>query len=85
MYASIGAFTVNLMLYSVVEVWAWGRGEEELVSRPPWDEEVRRPSHADKRKALQGEILRAEMQAVGDRPQREEFQALAMRLLHLAA
>jgi hypothetical protein len=85
-YASIGAFTVNLVLYSVVEVWAWGRGEEELVSRPPWDEEARRPSHADKRKAVQGEILRKEIQAaLGERPKREEFQALAMRLLHLAA
>jgi hypothetical protein len=85
-YASIGAFTVNLVLYSVVEVWAWGRGEEELVSRPPWDEEARRPSHADKRKALQGEILRGEIQAaVGERPKREEFQALVMRLLNLAA
>ena len=85
-YASIGAFTVNLVLYSVVEVWAWACGEEELVRRPPWDEEVRRPSHADKRKALQGEILREEIQAaVGQRTKREEFQALAMRLLHLAA
>ena len=24
-YASIGAFTVNLVLYSVVEAWAWAR------------------------------------------------------------
>ena len=85
-YASIGAFTVNLLLYSVVEVWAWARAEDELVSRPPWDEAARRPSHADKRKAVQGEILRREIQAaLGERPKREEFQALAMRLLNLAA
>jgi hypothetical protein len=32
-YASIGAFTVNLLLYSVVEVWAWGCDEEALVDR----------------------------------------------------
>ena len=85
-YASIGAFTVNLLLYGVVEVWAWARAEDELVSRPPWDEAARRPSHADKRKAVQGEILRREIQAaLGERPKREEFQALAMRLLNLAA
>ena len=85
-YASIGAFAVNLVLYSVVEVWAWGRAETDLVNRPPWDKEARRPSHADKRKALQGEIVRAEIQAaVGQRTKREEFQALAMRLLNLAA
>jgi hypothetical protein len=85
-YASIGAFTVNLVLYSVVEVWAWTRSEDELVSRPTWDEEARRPSHADKRKAVQGEILRGEIQAaLGRRTKREKFQALAMRLLNLAA
>lgn len=86
-YASIGAFTVNLVLYSVVEAWAWARREDELVdrSRSPWDTEERRPSHADKRKAVQGEILRGEIQAaVGQRTKRKEFQELAMRLLHLA-
>ena len=64
-YASIGAFAVNLTLYSVVEAWAWARREEALVdrSRSPWDTEERRPSHADKRKALQREILREEIQA----------------------
>jgi DDE superfamily endonuclease len=87
-YASIGAFTVNLVLYSVVEAWSWACAERELVDRSgsPWDEERRRPSHADKRKALQGEILGKEIHAaLGGRPKREEFQALAMRLLHLAA
>jgi hypothetical protein len=87
-YASIGAFTVNLVLYSVVEAWAWARAEEELVDRrgSPWDTEERRPSHADKRKAVQHEILGKEIQAaLGERTKREEFQALAMRLLHLAA
>jgi len=33
-------------------------------SASPWDSEPRRPSHADKRKALQREILQAEIQAV---------------------
>ena len=87
-YASIGAFTVNLVLYSVVEAWAWARAEEELVDRrgSPWDTAARRPSHADKRKAVQSEILGKEIQAaLGKRMKREEFQALAMRLLHLAA
>ena len=66
--------------------WAWARAEDELVSRPPWDEEARRPLHADKRKAVQGEILRREIQAaLGERPKGEDFQALAMRLLNLAA
>ena len=77
-YASIGAFTVNLVLYSVVETWAWARGEEELVDRrdSPWDTEERRPSHADKRKAVQSEILGKEIEAaLGERTKRAEFQA----------
>ncbi|HEV3255832.1 MAG TPA: transposase [Gemmataceae bacterium] len=86
-YAGIGAFAVNLVLYSVVEVWAWERTEEELVDRPVWDqEEDRRPSHADKRKALQREIFRAEIQAVvGEGAKSREFRELAGRLLDLAA
>jgi hypothetical protein len=86
-YASIGAFLVNLVLYSVVEAWAWPRDEAALVdrSRSPWDREERRPSHADKRKALQGVILREEIHtAMGRWPKRGEFRDLAMRLLGLA-
>jgi hypothetical protein len=86
-YACVGAWAVNLVLCSVVEVWAWERADEELVDRPSWDqEEDRRPSHADKRKALQREILRAEIQAVlGDRAESREFRDLARRLLDVAA
>jgi hypothetical protein len=87
-YASIGAFTVKLVLYSVVEAWAWARDEAEWVdrSRSPWDREDRRPSHADKRKALQRVILQQEIHtALGQRAKRQQFQELAMRLLHLAA
>ena len=75
-------------MYSVVEAWAWSRDEEALMDRhrSPWDTEDRRPSHADKRKALQREILRQEIQAAwGERPKRREFQDLVMRLLDWAA
>ena len=87
-YAGVGAFAVNLTLYSVVEAWAWSRAEEELVDRcrSPWDTEDRRPSHADKRKALQRAILREEIRAAtGGRAERQEFRDLATRLLDLAA
>jgi hypothetical protein len=87
-YACLGAFVVNLSLYTVVEVWAWARAADELVdrSRSPWDSAERRPSHADKRKALQREILRHEIRAVvGQRAESAEFQQLLIRLLDLAA
>jgi hypothetical protein len=79
---------VNLLLYSAVEAWAWGRAEEDLVDRgrSPWDTEGRRPSHADKRKALQREVLRAEIQAaLGERAESAGFHDLATRLLGWAA
>jgi len=85
-YANIGAMSINLMCYSLVEAWAWLRSSEELVTRPVWDEEERRPSHADKRRALQREILREEIRAaMGEGPQWQEFQHFATRLLDLAA
>jgi DDE superfamily endonuclease len=87
-YASVGAFAVNLVLYSAVEAWAWARAEEGLVDRqrPPWDGEDRRPSHADKRTALQREVLREEIQAaLGEPAENQDFQHLATRLLNLAA
>lgn len=87
-YASVGAFAVNVTLYTVVEAWAWSHNDEELVDRErsPWDREPRRPSHADKRKSLQREVLRAEIEAVmGPRANRQAFQELTQRLLNLAA
>jgi len=87
-YANIGAFAVNLILYSAVEAWAWARAEEELVDRSgsPWDTEERRPSHADRRKALQREVLRTEIQvAVGEQAEAPGFHDLATRLLNWAA
>ena len=61
---------------------------EELVDRSasPWDKEDRRPSHADKRRALQREMLRAEILAVlAEGPTEEGFRRLAERLLAFAA
>jgi hypothetical protein len=87
-YACIGAFAVNLVMYTVVEAWAWERGEEELVDRScsPWDQEERRPSHADKRKSLQREILRRGIQAaLGGAADAAEFHDLATCLLNWAA
>ena len=72
----------------MVEAWSWEQAEEELVARQasPWDDAFRRPSHADKRKALQRQVLREEIQAVlAGRPAKEEIRNLAEHLLELAA
>jgi hypothetical protein len=64
-WANVGAWHLNLWLHTLVEVWAWDRSAARLVNRSacPWDDRRRRPSHADRRKALQRECLRKEYQA----------------------
>jgi DDE superfamily endonuclease len=85
--ANVGAFNLNCWMYSLTEAWAWDRPDEELVdrSRCPWDDATRRPSHADKRKALQRQVLRREIDAaLGGQPEPERIRELAERLLALA-
>jgi len=86
-HSNEGCFNLNLWMHSLVEAWAWGKSEEELVDRSdsPWDTEPRRPSHADKRKALQREVLRGEIDAVlSAQPGEEEIRTLVERLLEMA-
>jgi hypothetical protein len=85
--ANVGAFNLNGWMYSLVEAWAWDKPEAELVDRSdsPWDESDRRPWHQDKRKALQREVLREEIQAALSGPlNKQRIHELAERLLSLA-
>ena len=87
-HANVGAWHMNLWAHTLVELWAWHQPEEKLVDRSasPWDSEWRRPSHADRRKALLRETLRGEIQAaMSGRGQKAKLKALAERLLLLAA
>jgi DDE superfamily endonuclease len=86
-FSSEACFNLNLWMYSLVEAWAWDKEEDELVDRSasPWDAEPRRPSHQDKRKALQREVLRGEIrEALAGRPSEEQIRALVDRLMGLA-
>jgi hypothetical protein len=87
LHSSEGCFNLNLWMMSIVEAWAWDRDEGELVDRQdsPWDKEPRRPSHADKRKAMQREALRLEInEGLRGRPTKAQIRELAERLLALA-
>jgi len=87
--ANIGAFHICLWIATLTEAWAWPRGEAELIGHrtsSPWDDQPRRPSHADKRRAWRRELLTGEIQAVlRAGPSDEEIQKAAERLLGLAA
>jgi hypothetical protein len=87
-WASVGAFQVCLGTYTMTEAWAWGRPADELVDRSesPWDSPLRRPSHADKRRAWRRALLSEEIRAALHPGVTErEIQAAADRLLNLAA
>jgi len=86
--ANVGCWNINSWMYSLVEVWAYPQDEENLVDRSasPWDREPRRPSHQDKRKALQRQVLEQEIRGMlANRLKREEMETLTERLLALAA
>ena len=86
--ASVGAFHLCLWTFTLTEAWAWGRPVEGLVDRAesPRDSPLRRPSHADKRRAWRLSLLREGIRAVLCSGMTEgEIQAAAERLLNLAA
>jgi DDE superfamily endonuclease len=85
-HATLGAWHLNLWAYTLVELWAWEKPAEVLVDRSlsPWDNEPRRPSHADRRKALRRQTLQEEFQAAQTGPdQQRKLLAFAERLLLL--
>jgi hypothetical protein len=76
------------LLYDMVELATWHRTSEELVNRKasPWDDQDRRPSHADRRNFLRRSILVNEFNAALDsQPIPPKFKATLERLLILAA
>ncbi len=64
-WAHVGVYHMNLWLHTLIELWAWSRPAKELIDRrlSPWDDDERRPSHADRRNALRRKCLEEEYQA----------------------
>jgi hypothetical protein len=87
-WANVGAFHLCLWSFTMTECGAWDRSEEELVEHrrsSPWDDQPRRPSHADKRRACRREFLVREIDAtLRNATSRAEIRWLAERLLDLA-
>jgi len=85
-WANVAAYHLGMWWHTLVELWAWARPQARLSDRSasPWDDPERRPSHADKRKALRQECLREQIQsAQGRRPPRRGFRAVLRLLLAL--
>ena len=61
-WANIAAFHVTMWWHTLIELWAWRIPQKELTDRSasPWDDQPRRPSHADRRHALRCQCLQTE-------------------------
>lgn len=85
-WANVAAWHLNLWMHTLIELWAWNRSHAELCDRTasPWDKPERRPSHADRRKALQRFLLRNEFSRHTSGPlTKRKIQRLLKRLLSL--
>jgi hypothetical protein len=62
-WTNLAVYNLNLWIHTLVELWAWGRSGVQLVDRgdSPWDDPHRRPSHANRRKALRAQIMQGEL------------------------
>ena len=65
-FNSVKATTdLTLMSYTLVEFWSWDKSASELTqNRGIWDDPNRRPSHKNKRQAMQFELLWQDFSAV---------------------
>jgi hypothetical protein len=87
-WANVGVVQATMWEYALVELWAWEQPHEALCDRgdSPWDDLTRRPSHADRRKALQRWCLRQEFQSLcHGQPLQPEMHQFIERLLQRAS
>jgi len=63
LFTNVACFHLNLWMHTLVELWAWNKSAGEIRDRRecPWDCQERRPSHADRRKALSRQCLQNEL------------------------
>lgn len=78
-WTNLAVYNLNLWMHTLVELWAWNKPGEELVNRTdsPWDDAKRRPSHANRRKALRAQILRKQLPTINT------FQSLPQKIIQL--
>lgn len=86
LFASIGAFNLNLWMHTLIELWAWPKTHKQLCDRRdrPWDDATRRPSHADRRNALRRMCIQEEFLRIAAPPHpASKIRSLLQRLTAL--
>ena len=66
---NLAVYNLNLWMHTLTELWAWDRQGKKLIDRTdsPWDDPDRRPSHANRRKALRQQILQKHLSTITTR------------------
>jgi hypothetical protein len=85
-WSNIGCWHLNQWMCTLVELCSWDQEKSVLTDRSerPWDNPDRRPSHADRRRAIGREMLEKEFLAVLPRtPEAHKFRDLIARILSL--
>lgn len=85
-WSNVGCWHLNQWLFTLVELCTWDRPQPTLSDRSgrPWDNPRRRPSHADRRRALGREMLEHELSTVlAAAPDPRQFHRLLESLLSL--
>ena len=65
-WTNVAVYHLNIWMHTLVELWAWNRSGPQLVDRgdSPWDDPARRPSHANRRKALRRQIMQNQLSTI---------------------
>jgi hypothetical protein len=87
-WSNLAVYHLNLWMHTLVELWSWNRSHGALCDRSdsPWDDADRRPSHADRRKALRRRIMQHELSTLAAvRRLPRKILQLARRLMDLAS
>jgi hypothetical protein len=85
-WSNIGCWNLNQWLFTLVELCSWDREKSSLTDRSdrPWDNPDRRPSHADRRRAIAREMLEEQFLTVLPRgPISNKFRDLIAGVLSL--
>jgi hypothetical protein len=79
-WTNLAVYHLNLWMHTLVELWSWNHPHDKLCDRSlsPWDDADRRPSHADRRKALRRQIMEHELSTLA------AVRRLPRKILHLA-
>jgi hypothetical protein len=65
-WTNSAVYHLNLWMHTLTELWAWNRKHKQLCDRSdsPWDDPKRRPSHANRRKALRRQVVQNELSII---------------------